>query len=130
MTLQRSRKSLQELNKKSSEKKFVIILFIMVSVCLRFKSYITGQNSVVFFFLSVLHFVNCSRPQVCSLVKVTRFNLRPSYFFSCFQMKISLYGKNILGAFFNFLLYDDRHANLVLLFAFQNSLTVIKEAKM
>lgn len=129
MTLQRSRKSLQELNKTSSEKKFVIILFIMVSVCLRFKSYITGQNSVVFFF-SVLHFVNCSRPQVCSLVKVTRFNLRPSYFFSCFQMKISLYGKNILGAFFNFLSYDYRHANLVLLFAFQNSLTVIKEAKM
>lgn len=129
MTLQRSRKSLQELNKTPSEKKFVIILFIMVSVCLRFKSYITGQNSVVFFF-SVLHFVNCSRPQVCSLVKVTRFNLRPSYFFSCFQMKISLYGKNILGAFFNFLSYDYRHANLVLLFAFQNSLTVIKEAQM
>lgn len=129
MTLQRSRKSLQELNKTSSGKKFVIILFIMVSVCLRFKSYITGQNSVVFFF-SVLHFVNCSRPQVCSLVQVTRFNLRPSYFFSCFQMKISLYGKNILGAFFNFLSYDYRHANLVLLFAFQNSLTVIKEAKM
>ena len=103
----------------------------MVSVCSRFKSYITGQNSVVvvvFFFSSTFCELFTTLGMLFSQSNAVQFTT--FLFLLLFSNENQSIWKNILSAFFNFLLYDDRHANLVLLFAFQNSLTVIKEAKM